>query len=112
MSHNPAGEVSPQQTVNELKGMVSDYARQETVEPLKRLGKWVAWGVAGAVFIVLGVSLLTLGLLRVLQEEVDAFDGGKSWIPYLIALGGLALALVPIVAGLKRSIDLTDRSQP
>lgn len=111
MSDKHRDGVSPQQTVTELKAMVTDYARQETVEPLKRLAHWLKWGLAGAVFVTLGVSLMGLGLLRVLQEEVDTFDGGKSWIPYLITFGGLLVVLVLAGFGLKRSIDLTERSE-
>jgi hypothetical protein len=30
--------------------------------------------------------LVLLGVLRLLQTELDAFDGGFSWVPYLIVL--------------------------
>lgn len=110
MSDKKRVEVSPQQTVTELKEMVTDYAKQETVDPLKNLGKWVGYSLAGAVFIILGVLLLVLGLLRLVQEEAGWAQGGKSWIPYLIAFGGLAVALGLAGFGLKRSIDLTTGS--
>lgn len=110
MSINKRAEASPQETVTELKGMVVDYAKQETVDPLKRLAHWFKWSFLGAVFLVFGVALLSIGVLRVIQEEVTAFQGGKSWIPYLITFGGLLVVLVMAGFGLKRSIDLIDRS--
>jgi hypothetical protein len=30
--------------------------------------------------------LVLLGVLRLLQTELDAFDGGFSWVPYVIVL--------------------------
>jgi hypothetical protein len=111
MIHKNRAEPSPQQTVAELKGMVVDYAKQETVDPLKRLGHWLKWSLAGAVLLVVGVSLLSLGVLRIIQEEVDSLSGGKSWIPYLITFGGLLVVLVMAGFGLKRSIDISERSE-
>lgn len=80
------------ETLGELKSMVSTYARQETVEPLKALGKWVAIGLAGAALIVVGVLFLALGVLRLLQSELDTFDNNLSFLPYLIACAVLAAA--------------------
>ncbi len=110
MSEKKRVDPSPQETVTELKVMVVDYAKQETVDPLKRLGDWLKWSLAGAILLVFGVALLSLGLLRILQEEVDTFGGGKSWIPYIITLGALLVVLVLAGFGMKRSIDLSDRS--
>jgi hypothetical protein len=110
MSINKRAEASPQETVTELKEMVVDYAKQETVDPLKRLAHWFKWSLAGVVLLVIGVSFLSLGLLRIIQEEVDGLSGSKSWIPYLITLGGLLVVLVMAGFGLKRSIDLSERS--
>jgi hypothetical protein len=110
MNDKKRAEPSPQETVTELKAMVVDYAKQETVDPLKRLGDWLKWGLVGAILLAFGVALLTLGLLRVIQEEVDTFDGGKSWIPYIITFGALLVVLVMAGFGMKRSIDLSERS--
>jgi hypothetical protein len=71
----------------ELWGLTKDYARQETVEPLKGVGRYLGYGAAGALLLGIGVILLMLAGLRALQTETgDALDGNLSWLPYLIVL--------------------------
>jgi hypothetical protein len=70
----------------ELKDLVVTYAKQETLEPIKGLGRFIAFGVAGSLLLAFGLVLLTLAVLRVLQEELpETFDGNWSFAPYLIA---------------------------
>ena len=67
------------------------YAKQETVEPLRGLQRWVAAGAGGSLLIATGVSLLLLACLRALQTETGTtFTGNWSWAPYLITLVGAA----------------------
>jgi hypothetical protein len=74
-------------SVGEVVDLVKAYALQETVGPLKGAGKWLAMGAAGAALLGLGLSLLVLGLLRLLQTEwTTVAEGSWSWVPYLIAL--------------------------
>jgi hypothetical protein len=71
----------------DLWGLTKDYARQETVEPLKGVGRYLGYGAAGALLLGIGVILLMLAGLRALQTETgDALDGNLSWLPYLIVL--------------------------
>ena len=71
----------------ELWGLTKDYARQETVEPLKGVGRYLGYGAAGALLLGIGVILLMLAGLRALQTETgDALDGNLSGLPYLIVL--------------------------
>ena len=86
-------EKSPKDTIDELKLMVTDYAKQQTVDPLKRLGEWVKFGVAGAIFLALGGFLLGLGVLRLLQDR-SWTDGNWSWVPY-----GLVFVLLMACVG-------------
>lgn len=75
------------EVANELWGLTKDYARQETIDPLKGVGRYLGYGAAGALLGSLGVILLMLSLLRALQTETgDTFDGNWSWAPYLIVL--------------------------
>ena len=41
---------SDKNTIDELKSLVTDYAKQQTLDPLKRLGDWVKFGFACALF--------------------------------------------------------------
>ncbi|MFM8562380.1 MAG: hypothetical protein ACKOCE_00635 [Acidimicrobiia bacterium] len=78
-------------SVGEVVDLVKDYARQETLGPLKGAGRWLALGTLGATFLGLGLVLMLLGVLRLLQTELDAFDGGFSWVPYVIVLAACAV---------------------
>ncbi|MDG2027502.1 MAG: hypothetical protein P8J50_10350 [Acidimicrobiales bacterium] len=74
----------PADVVDQIKA----YARQETIEPLRPLPRWVLMGIGGSVLLMLGSISLVLALLRVLQEETgNNFTGNLSWAPYLITLG-------------------------
>lgn len=95
--------VDPQQksipeTASELLELTKGYARQETVEPLRGVGRYLAFGTAGALLLGIGVVLLILSGLRALQTQTGStFTGNLSWIPYGIVLV-VALLLVAIAA--------------
>lgn len=80
---------------SELWAMVVTYVKQETVVPIKGLGRFIAIGLAGSVTLGVGLLLLSLSLLRALQTETSAFDGNWSWAPY-----GITLIASGVVAGL------------
>lgn len=81
---------SPKETIDELKVMVTEYAKQQTLDPLKRLGKWVQFGLMGALCLSIGGFLLGLGVLRLFQE-MDWTDDNWSFVPYMAVFGLLAL---------------------
>lgn len=70
-----------------------DYLKQETIQPLKGLGRFLIWGLLGSFAIAIGVLLLLVGVLRLLQQETgSALTGDWSWLPYfVVALLGLAV---------------------
>ena len=71
--------------MRELKDLVIAYAKQETIDPLKGLGRYVGYGLAGALLIGTGVCFLAIGLLRALQGNRGwLFHGNWSWVPYAI----------------------------
>ena len=93
----------------ELWDLVQAYAKQETIEPVKNTGRFVALGVAGSLALALGLSLLALGLLRLLQSEAeDVFDGNWSFAPYLITVA-VAGVLLYVLALRRLSTDSDDK---
>ncbi len=64
--------------------LVLDYAKQETLGPLKGVGRFLAFGIVGSVLLAVGLSILLLAGLRALQTETGTtFAGTRSWMPYL-----------------------------
>ena len=82
------------QVALELKDLTITYAKQETVEPIKLLGRYVGLGLAGAVLMGVGIILLTMAGLRALQVETGtALTGNWTWVPYLAAVVFLAIMM-------------------
>ena len=83
----PEEEKSIPQVLTELWEMLVSYGKQETVEPLKGLGRFVAFGMGAAILGSAGIILLTLAGLRALQTHTDEhLTGSLNWVPYLAAL--------------------------
>ncbi len=81
---------------NDLLQLVLNYAKQETLGPIKGLGRFVVFGITGSVALSIGVGVLLVALLRALQTETGSTFGGKlTWLPYVITAGAAVL-----VAGL------------
>lgn len=86
-----ANNKSVPDTLQDLKDLLVAYAKQETVDPLRNLGRFLGYGLGGVVLFALGTVFLGLSALRALQSQTgDVFDGFWSWVPYLIVLVGLA----------------------
>ena len=87
---NPTGDA------RELVDLVIAYAKQETLEPLKGLGKNAAWGLGGAVCLGIGGVFCSVGALRAMQTETDFFDRHNlTYLPYLftIVILGVMMAI-------------------
>ena len=84
----PDGDKSMTATGREVWELVVAYFKQETIEPLKGVARFLAWGAAGSFALGIGFVMLELAGLRFLQEQFpDAFDGNLSVLPYVIMLG-------------------------
>ncbi|CAB4734529.1 MAG: hypothetical protein F2694_02845 [Actinobacteria bacterium] len=97
----PKPKSGPVGQITELKDLVAGYAKQQTVDPLKTLGRYLGYGFAGSMVMGLGFFLLLLALLRGLQEftvfnDPTQLDGGTfSWAPYFItATAGTVLVVL------------------
>lgn len=53
-----AGGAPLPQLVLELRDLVVTYVKQETIVPLRQLGRYIGFGIAGALLLGLGVVLL------------------------------------------------------
>ena len=92
MAARPNDPKSIPQVATELWELTVAYAKQETIDPLKGLGRYLGYGVSGSLVFAFGSVLLLLSLLRALQTETgDAFDGNFTWVPYVIVVLAAAL---------------------
>jgi len=89
--------------VEEIRGLIIAYIKEETIKPLKDMGRFALWGAAGSVLVGFGTALLLLASLRFFQEQFPVFRGTLSWIPYLIvavlALAVMGLTVWRVVSG-------------
>lgn len=95
---------STAQEVQELRDLVVGYAKQETVDPLKNLGRWVGFGLGGALAIGIGTVFVGIALLRYLQTSQWNWvngTGNSRWLPYVAAI--VFYALVAGIAWRARS---------
>jgi uncharacterized BrkB/YihY/UPF0761 family membrane protein len=80
------------QLVRELWELIVGYFKQETVIPLKQLGRYIVFGLLGALLLGVGVLLLAMAGLRALQDETGTtFSGNWSWAPYGILFVALLI---------------------
>jgi len=87
---NPTGDA------RELVDLVIAYAKQETVQPLKGLGKNAAFGLGGAVLLGLGGIFCSVGALRAMQTETDFFERHNlSYLPYVFTV--LILVVLSVI---------------
>ncbi len=91
--------------ISELWNLVVAYAKQETVDPFKTIGRYLAFGIAGALLIAFGILFLAVGCLRGMQELLDTNGStdAKSALPYVITIAALVVvALVMFKVGTAR----------
>ncbi len=73
--------------VQDLSKLVIAYVKQETVEPIKGLGRFLGFGLAGSALVGVGLVILFLGVLRLLQDETgDTFRGHLLFVPYIVTV--------------------------
>ena len=78
--------------IGDVFDLVKTYAKQETLGPLKGIGRKIGLGLAGAFCLGVGLFLISLGLLRLVQTKLPRIaQGAWSWVPYLIVFAFCAL---------------------
>lgn len=88
---------SLQRDFDELREIAIRYVKEETIKPIKDLGRFTAFGALGSIFVGFGSVLLLLGALRYLQWQFRVLNGSLSWLPYLI-VAVLALIIIALTA--------------
>ena len=85
--------------VSELAQLVVSYVKQEVIDPIRGIGRWLVFGLVAVLFLILGILMLAIGTLRLLQFEV--FNGSTTWsfVPYLIVM---VLSLLVVVLAIGR----------
>ena len=82
----------------ELIDLTVTYAKQETIDPLRSLGRRVGLGVLGSALASVGLIFLLVGVLRLVQVEAR-LRGAWSFVPYV---AGLAVAAAVALFCLKQ----------
>ena len=106
------------ETVQDLKDLLVAYAKQETVDPLRNLGRFLGYGLGAVGLFSIGTLFLALSALRALQTMTgDVFVGFWSWVPYLVVVLGLVAVGALVVAriakgGLGTPADTASRENP
>ena len=99
-----SGGKSVPQLVQELWELIRTYFKQETLEPLNGLKRYIGFGVPGAFAMGLGLVLLFLAGLRAAQtESAEHFTGNLSWLPYAITAAGTILVVGLSVFAISRA---------
>lgn len=80
--------------VEELIDLVKSYVKQETVDPLRTLGKRFGLGVGAAVVFGMSAIFFSLGFLRIVERYLDFMSRGVlSAVPYVLAVALLGVML-------------------
>ncbi len=101
-SETPASDDVEAPSIGEVIELVAAYARQQTLEPIRGAGRWLAYGLAAVMSLVMGIVMISLGALRLLQTEV--FAGATTWsfVPYMIVVVLCAAITAYVVSRINR----------
>ena len=89
---SPRPPRGPVDQVGDLFDSVKQYARQETLEPIKGAFRWVGVGSAAALSLGLALVFSALGILRFSQDlGGTVLDGSWSFVHYFITLTVVAV---------------------
>ena len=89
--------------VSELVATLRAYAVQETVGPLRGLGRYLAFGLIGAVLVSSAIILATLAAVRALQTTTSVFGANWSFVPHLVGAAVLVVAIATLMRAIRPS---------
>ena len=90
---------------SDLWQLLRDYAKQEIVDPLAALKRFMTYGFGGAIALALGLFFLSLAVLRGLQTETGtALTGVFDWVPYAAMFAVDAIACAITIAVIKKPL--------
>lgn len=99
----PDEDRSAKESATEVWGLVRDYAKQETIDPLKGLVSYLKWGLIGSLLLAIGIVELVIALLRAIQAEGGGtLDGRWSFVPYVVTLVVASIVLVVALKAIKK----------
>jgi hypothetical protein len=101
-SFSTKGKPADAPGVGELANLVIAYAKQETIDPIRGAGRWLAFGFAAVLALSFGIAFLALGTLRLLQFEVFANATTWSWIPYFIVMALCVIVALLAISRIKK----------
>jgi len=107
----PRRDVGLKAELSELVALLRAYAVQETVGPLRGLGRYLLFGLAGAIAVSVSIVLAALALVRVLQTETTVFGANWSFVPHLAGAALLVVAIVGLARAIKPSGDAPGASK-
>ena len=92
--------------------MLREYAKQETLGPIRGWRRYVLNGLVASLLLGIGLVIAAVGVLRLLQTETSAFEGpASSLVAYLITLVSCA-AIIGLVGWKIRRRTTLARKEP
>jgi cytochrome c biogenesis protein CcdA len=100
----PPGRGSAGSSIGEVIDTIKAYAQQQTIGPLKNVGRWLAYGAAASFTLSIGLLIMLLGLLRLIQAEWErSATGALSWLAYVITLVVTVILLAIVLSRIKKA---------
>ena len=91
------------EVVSELWGLLKDYGKQETIDPLKHLGRFIGFGAGAMLCFGIAGTLAAMAIMRIMQVEGRRWlNGNLSILVYVVALAVTCLAAYLSVKQIKK----------
>jgi hypothetical protein len=95
---SPEDAKRPPSQLSETLDLLKRYVLQETVGPMRGIGRILLFGLVGAFLLGIGLVVLDLAVLRALQTETGrAFAGHWNFAPYLLAVAASLVVLGGVI---------------